>query len=54
MIICQNCGIPMVRTVSFEKEVKEKFFRCPHCYVETKHVKIKDSDLCFGEKVYSK
>lgn len=39
----------MICTVSFSNENHEKFYRCPKCYSETKHIIIKDSELNFGE-----
>lgn len=52
MILCKDCGIPMVAAMSFSKESNEKFNRCPKCYAETKHVKLRESDLDFGEVLH--
>ena len=46
---CINCGIPMVGVMSFSKDKHEKFCRCPKCYSETKHRKLKNNELNFGE-----
>ena len=49
MTICRNCSIPMQPVMSFSKNKHEKFNRCPKCYGETKHRKINDNELMFGE-----
>lgn len=49
MMICKDCYIPMVGVMSFSKDKHEKFNRCPRCYGETKHQRIKDDELEFGE-----
>ena len=49
MIICKDCYVPMVGVMPFSKEKHEKFCRCPKCYSETKHQKINDCELVFGE-----
>ena len=41
----------MVGVLSFSEEKNEKFNRCPKCYSETRHNKIKDNDLNFGEEL---
>mgnify|MGYP003239237470 CR=1 FL=1 len=46
MILCKDCGIPMVAAMSFSNEGNEK------CYAETKHVKLRESDLDFGEVLH--
>ena len=38
-----------MQPMSFSKDKHEKFCRCPKCYEETKHNKIRESDLSFGE-----
>lgn len=50
MKLCKVCSIPMETIMSFSKEKHEKFCRCPKCYGETRHQKIKDNELCFGER----
>ena len=35
--------------MSFSKDKHEKFDRCPKCFGETKHVKLCDEELSFGE-----
>ena len=49
MIICNNCYILMQPIMSFSKDKHEKFDRCPKCFGETKHRKINDNELMFGE-----
>ena len=49
MIICRTCNIPMQPVMSFSKGKREKFNKCPKCYGETKHVKLRDDELTFGE-----
>ena len=49
MIICKDCYIPMVSVMSFSKNKHEKFDRCPKCFGETKHRKLQDEELDFGE-----
>ena len=49
MMICKDCYIPMVGVMSFSKDKNEKFCRCPKCYGETKHQKLRDGELVFGE-----
>ena len=49
MIICKNCDTPMKSVMSFSKDKHEKFNKCPKCYSETKHQKLNDDELDFGE-----
>ena len=49
MQFCRDCRTKMVDVLSFSKDKNEKFNRCPRCYSETRHNKIKDNDLNFGE-----
>ena len=49
MTICRNCSIPIQPVMSFSKDKHEKFDRCPKCFGETKHRKINDNELMFGE-----
>ena len=49
MIICRTCSIPMQPVMSFLKDKREKFDRCPQCFGETKHRKLTDDELDFGE-----
>lgn len=49
MQFCKDCSTKMVGVLSFSKDKNEKFNRCPRCYSETRHNKIKDNDLNFGE-----
>ena len=49
MQLCKDCYIPMVGVMSFSQDKHEKFGRCPKCYEETKHKKLRDDELIFGE-----
>ena len=49
MTICKDCYVPMQPVMSFSKDKHEKFDRCPKCFGETKHVKLRDDELDFGE-----
>lgn len=49
MQYCINCGNIMVSVMSFSKEKNERFCRCPKCYSESKHKKLDDNDISFGE-----
>ena len=49
MIICKDCNTPMQPIMSFSKGKHEKYNKCPRCYGETKHVKLRDDELDFGE-----
>ena len=52
MTICITCNVPMQSVMSFSKDRHEKFCRRPRCYEETKHKKIRDDELVFGEVLY--
>ena len=39
----------MQPVMSFSKNKHEKFNRCPKCFGETKHRKLRDDELDFGE-----
>ena len=49
MQLCKDCYVPMICVMSFSSDNHEKFCRCPKCRGETKHQKLKDNDLDFGE-----
>lgn len=49
MHICKECNIKMTGVMSFTREKRERFSRCPNCFSETKHRKIKDEELSFKE-----
>ena len=51
MIICKDCYVPMIGVMSFLKDKHEKFDRCPKCFGETKHKKLRDDELNFGEEL---
>ena len=52
MIICKDCNTPMQPVMSFSKDKHERFNKCPRCYGETKHVKLRDDELTFGEVLH--
>ena len=52
MIICRTCNIPMQPVMSFSKDKHEKFCRCQKCCSETRHIKINDNELSFGEVLH--
>lgn len=52
MQLCKDCYVPMVSVMSFSKDKYEKFNRCPKCYSETKHRKLRDKELDFGEVLH--
>ena len=39
----------MIGVMSFSNGRDERFYRCPKCYNETKHQRIKKNELDFGE-----
>ena len=43
------CATVQCCTQAFTKERHERFCRCPKCRGETKHQKLRDDDLKFGE-----
>ena len=49
MRACKNCYIPIIDVISFSKDKKEKFCRCPNCKRETKHRRVRDNELSFDE-----
>lgn len=49
MQYCKVCSEKMVGVLSFSKDKHEKFCRCHKCYSETKHRKLDDKELDFGE-----
>ena len=49
MTICRDCYVLMQPVMSFSKDKHEKFCRCLKCYSETKHQKLRDEELVFGE-----
>ena len=49
MQFCRFCNTNMVSVISFSKDKHEKFCRCPKCYSETKHKKLDEKELSFGE-----
>ena len=51
-MLCKNCYIPMTGIMSFSKDKHERFCRCPKCCSETRHIKINDNELSFGEVLH--
>ena len=51
MTICRDCNVLMQPVLSFSNDKHEKFYRCPKCYEETKHQKLRDEELDFGEEL---
>ena len=51
-MLCRDCYIPMSTVFSFSSDNHEKFHRCPKCFGETKHMRIKDEELDFGELLH--
>lgn len=49
MVFCIDCNTKMVGVMSFSKEKHEKFCKCPKCWSETRHRKLRDDELNFGE-----
>ena len=52
MTICRDCNIPMHPVMSFSNGKHEKCCRCPKCYEEIKHKKLRDDELVFGEVLH--
>lgn len=51
-MLCRDCYAPMVGVMSFSKDKHEKFCRCPKCLGETRHIKLNDEELNFGEVLH--
>lgn len=51
MRFCKECNTRMVGVMSFSKDKNEKFDRCNKCHSETKHRKIDEKELKFGEEL---
>ena len=49
IMICVGCNALMQPVMPFSKEKHEKFCECTKCYCETKHRKLRDEELVFGE-----
>ena len=49
MIIRDNYNIFVQAITQLSKDKHEKFDRCPQCFGETKHKKLRDAELDFGE-----
>ena len=51
-MLCRDCYTPMVSVMSFSKDKHEKFCCCPKCRGETRHIKLNDEELNFGEVLH--
>ena len=49
MIVHGNCNDLMIYFIQFSKDKHEKFDHCSKCFGETKHKKLQDEELDFGE-----
>ena len=49
MIIRDNYNIFVQAITQLSKDKHEKFDRCPKCFCETKHQKLRDDELNFRE-----
>lgn len=49
MSYCRDCNTKMVGVMSFSKDKNEKFDKCNKCHSETKHRKLDEKELNFGE-----
>ncbi len=49
MVICKKCFVPMMGHMFFQKKKHEKYWKCPECKRETKHLKIRDFNLDYKE-----
>ena len=52
MQFCKDCNIRMKGVMLFSSDKHEKYNKCPRCYGETKHVKLRDDELTFGELLH--
>ena len=49
MVLCSNCRIMMIPTMSFSQDGNKKYCRCPRCYSETKKQRLDKNELSFEE-----
>ena len=49
MVLCNNCQVMMIPTMSFSQNGNKKYFRCPRCHAETKKQRLDRNELYFGE-----
>lgn len=49
MVLCNNCQVMMISTMSFSHNGNKKYCRCPRCYAETKKQRLDRNELSFGE-----
>ena len=45
MRICKDCNVKMREVMSFSKEKRERFSKCPICFDESGHKAIKKNDF---------
>lgn len=49
MVLCNNCKVMMIPTMSFSHNGNQKYCRCSRCYAETKKQRLDRNELSFGE-----
>lgn len=49
MVLCNNCQVMMIPTMSFSQNGNKKYCRCPRCHAETKKQRLDRNELSFGE-----
>lgn len=49
MQFCKVCNTKMVGVMSFSKDKNERFDKCSKCFLETRHRKLDENELNFGE-----
>ena len=49
MVLCNNCQVMMIPTMSFSHNGNKKYSRCPRCHAETKKQCLDRNELYFGE-----
>ena len=51
MKLCKRCYVLMENVMRFEKGTGMKFYRCPKCFDETRHIKIDKNELFFDNEI---
>ena len=49
MVLCSNCRVMMIPTMSFSQNGNKKYYRCPRCYAESKKHRLDSNELSFKE-----
>ena len=49
MVLCNNCRVMMIPTMSFSQHGNKKYYRCPRCYAESRKYRLDNNELSFGE-----